>query len=232
MLLLCSVAHTATDPQIPVLSPASKRGFEEPADAKRHPTEKLITRYLARWESRHTQLLTYPSTDTAVAMTYTASSEQRFNGKLFQAANAFDHNYKTAWVEDESGPGGGAWVSMEGPAPSPMHGDARLLGVLLVSGFAKNQPMFRRNPRPQLLFVELRCDGSGESSQALSASYRLSVADTRRPQLFVFGPTHRRALLGRCAFRATLERTYAGSQFRDASISEIRLVLEHAGSTG
>ncbi|MEO1175469.1 MAG: hypothetical protein AAFX94_25975, partial [Myxococcota bacterium] len=53
----------------------------------------------------------------------------------------------------------------------------------------------------------------------------LDLADTRRPQLFVFGPNERVEVTSPCRLRLTVQSVFPGRRFEGLGISEFRLIV-------
>ncbi|MEM6532258.1 MAG: hypothetical protein AAF654_06520 [Myxococcota bacterium] len=191
------------------LRPASNRGFDDPKGLGAPPSDGKIQKILARFSDRETRLVALPPRRDGLAR---ASSEVRPRAR---AARAIDHNPRTAWSEDEPGVGVGAWLELE----VETRPGQRVFGVVLGSGFAGTERRYQRDPRPRTVYADLVCRGGH------SARYLLDLADTRRPQLFVFGPNERVEVGSPCRLRLTIQSVFPGRSSRSLAISEVRLVV-------
>ena len=183
----------------------------------RAPNEAAIAASLKQWTAKDgAQCRTYPGDAPLNAVHITASSYQTWRDKHYRPQNIFDGDYKTAWVENKKGDGLGEWAAI---GFVPTNKVVRLIGVLVVSGFAKNAYMFARNNRPQHLRLESDC------ADAPTSSLLLELEDRRTPQLFVFPGAVTLAADRPCKLTFTIEAVYRGSHYRDTSLAEARLLF-------
>ncbi len=182
------------------------------------PTERRITELLDDISEAGDDLETIPSHPN-VPVRFTGSSWQTWRDRVYRPANAFDLDYRTAWVENDRDDGLGEWVALDFERAG---GDFKAWGFLVVSGFAKNNYMFRRNNRPRRATLTLSCKNpTGTSTQR----FDLRLRDGRMPQVFRVPAEMRIVLIGACALRLTVDRVYRGTHYRDTSLAELRLLL-------
>ena len=152
-------------------------------------------------------LTTAPPSPPVIAV---ASSHGVWRDKVYAAANVLDRDHRTAWVEGKRGHGLGESITLT--VTSTGEPPVCLRGLLVVPGYAKNRAMWRRNGRPRRMLLV---------AGGLRAILRFD--DARRPQVFLLpAPV---SLPESLAVTLTLEDVYAGTDFRDTSIAEVRLLF-------
>lgn len=214
VLLGTSLPSTASaETELKRLKPASNRGFDPIEGVGPVASEARIRKLLSRFDDRSQRLVALPKNARSAAR---ASSTRVVRGRRDAPNRVIDRNPKSAWVEAEAGSGSGTWLEVEADPPPT----SRLFGVLLGSGHGGSPMLFKAHPRPREALLTLRCGEDG----AMILNYVLEVADTRRPQLFVFGPNDRAESPGRCRVRVTTLSVYDGIKSDALGISELRLV--------
>lgn len=145
----------------------------------------------------------------------TASSSLTANkGITYEAINAHDFSYRTAWVEGVPGYGIGQYLEYTFPPESP-----RITTVIIANGYVKSPQAWNDNARVKTLNMYL-------NNQLLAV---LHLADTRQEQIFTFDPmgNSNRQDLERLksglswTLRFEIAEVYPGSRYEDTVISEL-----------
>jgi len=145
----------------------------------------------------------------------TASSSLKSQGdNSYDAANASDLNYKTAWVEGVAGDGIGQYLLYKFPAENP-----RITNIIVVNGYVKSQAAWENNARPKKLKLYVN-----DRPYAI-----LNLMDQRAAQHFKvdpigYGDRHDFANLKNkhpWLLKFEILEVYKGFKYDDVAISEI-----------
>jgi len=149
-------------------------------------------------------------THTEPLGTVNASSVLASKKDLYRVDNVSDGKMDTAWVEGSPWQGLGESIYVEVPA------DHTPAGMVIVSGYAKDQATFEKNSRPKRLKVLV---------EKHTVAY-VDLADTREPQRFALSPaaieankpTKRKSY----SVELRIVSVYPGTKYTDTCISEVR----------
>ncbi len=136
-----------------------------------------------------------------------ASSCLKPNGKItYDARNAHDFSFKTAWIEGEVGCGEGEYLEYYFENESP-----RLHTVIIYNGYLKSEKAWFYNSRVKTLALDV----NGEPYA------RLNLKDTPAQQSFMVGLLGHREDGGDLVLRFTIEDVYPGYEYEDTAITQI-----------
>ena len=147
--------------------------------------------------------------------TLSASSELKgFKDINYNASNAHDLSYKTAWVEGVEGYGIGESITYHFPPTNP-----RITEIIIVNGYAKSEKAWKNNSRVKRLKMYL-----DEKPFAI-----LNLDDVRNEQSFKFDPlgysdredTDKLRSLPWWTMRFEIMEVYEGDKYDDTAITEI-----------
>lgn len=145
--------------------------------------------------------------------TVTASSSLPSQGsRSYDATNAADLNYETAWVEGKSGSGVGEWIEYQFPADNP-----RITDIIVCTGYIRTRKAWEENGRVSKLEV-------GINGQKFTT---LHLDDTYAEQTFDVGEIGWKRAEGTepgtepIRIRFTILDVYPGTKYDDTAISEI-----------
>ncbi|MEN7551602.1 Hint domain-containing protein [Rapidithrix thailandica] len=144
----------------------------------------------------------------------TASSHLDSQGKVdYQATNAHDLDYKTAWVEGDEGFGTGEYLKYIFAANSP-----RINKIIVANGYVKNETAWRNNSRVKKLKLYL-----DDQPYAI-----LNLRDQRAGQHFSISPlgnkpstTDDLSNAPDWTLKFEILEVYPGEKYKDVAISEI-----------
>lgn len=146
-----------------------------------------------------------------------SSSLAQQGGFTYDANNAGDLNYKTAWVEGAKGPGIGEYLEYEFDPQS-----ARVHEVKIANGYVKSEKAWKENARVKKL--KLYHDGKVYAI--------LNLKDERSEQVFTVGPfgfeyydlDDDKKPTKSWTLRFEIMEVYPGTRFTDSAISEIHFM--------
>jgi len=133
-----------------------------------------------------------------------ASSQLESSATDYSPMQAFDGNWRTAWIEGIEGDGVGEWVNVKFPKPTSIK------KIYIITGFHKTHAdfgdLFKMNSRLKAATIEF--DGGKKID--------VNFADTKLPQLIDLGDK-----ISTSTFKLTIKEAYTGEQWKDLCISEI-----------
>lgn len=132
-------------------------------------------------------------------------------GRSYQAKNAHDLSYRTAWIEGVAGDGVGESLVYHFPPQNP-----RITKITVVNGYVRTEKTWRENSRVKRLLMYL-----DERPFAM-----LNLVDSREEQSFSFQPIghqDRNDLTSKpwWNLRFEIREVYHGEMYDDTAITEI-----------
>jgi hypothetical protein len=134
----------------------------------------------------------------------------------YSAANIYDQNHETAWVEGVKGYGVGQWIEYQDieacSEDNPEH-EIQIDAIKILNGYAKNDKAWSENSRVKRLKVY--CNGKPACILELQDSRSLQEFDVEDVlEDFLSG-------LGKNTLRFEILEVYPGTKYQDTVISEI-----------
>lgn len=151
---------------------------------------------------------------------YEASStkrDARFGENAFALANALDSKLDTAWQCDPEKDNIGQWLEIDVPT-------ATIDRIALVTGWDKDEKTFKDYARIKAATVEVFAKGVGKDRKLLTET-KVSFDDARGWQLKDLQDVKIEGDLGGTV-RVTVTEVYAGVDFPNLAISELRVDLK------
>lgn len=136
------------------------------------------------------------------------------NENTYNAKNAYDLSYKTAWVEGAAGYGIGEYLLYRFPPQNP-----RVTKVIVVNGYVKSEQLWKENSRVKKLKMYIN-----NKPYAI-----LHLADSRQEQTFSFSPIgnsnrdnwEKLMKLPWWTMKFEIMEVYKGEKYADTAITEI-----------
>ena len=133
-----------------------------------------------------------------------ASSRLESSATDYSPMQAFDGDWRTAWIEGAEGDGIGEWVDAKFPKPTSIR------KIYIITGFHKTHAdfgdLYKMNSRLKAATIEF--DGGKKID--------VNFADTKLPQLIDLGDG-----ITTSTFKLTIKEAYTGAKWTDLCISEI-----------
>jgi len=125
---------------------------------------------------------------------------------IYDAEQANDLNYKTAWVEGKEGPGIGEYLEYRFKNNSP-----RITTIIISNGYVKSENTWNNNNRVKLLKLFVNDKAMGV----------IHLSDTRADQIFKVGVLGHNSDGSDLILRFEILDIYKGVKFDDTAITEI-----------
>lgn len=146
--------------------------------------------------------------DTVIASSSLAPQGKR----TYDASNAADLSYETAWVEGKPGLGIGEWIEYQFPAGNP-----RITSIIVCNGYIRSQKAWEENARVKKMEVTI----NGKKFTTLHFD------DVYAEQIFDVGEIGWKRVEGTepgtepIKMRFTILDVYPGTKYEDTAITEI-----------
>ncbi len=137
---------------------------------------------------------------------YAVRSSSSLSGKAYEAKQANDLNYQTAWVEGKDGDGVGEYIEYLFKNESP-----RITKIIVSNGYVKSEAAWKSNNRVKKLKVYMNGKPFGV----------LELKDTRDDQVFELGTLGRNKNGTDLSLRFEILEVYKGDKYNDTAITEI-----------
>lgn len=135
-----------------------------------------------------------------------ASSFLKENGVDYNAFQANDLNYKTAWITEKNNGGIGEYIEYYFKNQSP-----RVTEIIISNGYVKNESVWTKNNRVKK--IKLYINGVPYSF--------LNLKDSRTDQVFQFSPLGKNKDGSDLVLRFEIIEIYKGTEFNHTAITEI-----------